>query len=78
MAAIGQRVGAILSADKNVVYLLGYGVYDGDMRHPELGFPNPRITLDGGGHVWGCECWWGPEAMIKEKIGDREVVHVVP
>lgn len=20
---------------------------------------NPKIVLDGGGVVWGCECWWG-------------------
>jgi hypothetical protein len=29
--------------------------------------PNPKIKLDNGKIVWGCECWWGPEAMIKEE-----------
>lgn len=29
---------------------------------------NPRIRLDDGSVVWGCECWWGPEAIIKERL----------
>jgi hypothetical protein len=29
---------------------------------------NPRITLDDGGHVWGCECWWGGEQSVLDKI----------
>jgi len=29
--------------------------------------PNPKIKLDNGKIVWGCECWWGPEAMVKEE-----------
>jgi hypothetical protein len=28
---------------------------------------NPRIDLDGGEHVWGCECWWGSEEDIRKK-----------
>lgn len=76
MAEIGTRVGAIQKADKETVHLFGYGVYDGNIEHPELGFPNPRITLDDGRVVWGCECWWSAEDVIKSKIGDREVVYV--
>ena len=38
---------------------------------------NPRLDLDGGGTVWGCECWWMPEAKFDELIGGRTVV-VVP
>ncbi len=26
---------------------------------------NPKILLDSGDVVWGCECWWGPEAEVK-------------
>ena len=74
MEKVGMRVGAILEANRTTVHLLGYGVYDGDIEHPEYGFPNPRITLDDGRIVWGMECWWGPEAEVKESIGDREVV----
>lgn len=71
---IGTRVGAILKSDDEGVHLLGYGVYDGDIEHPEFGFPNPRITLDDGRIVWGCECWWGPEDKVKESIGNRKVI----
>ncbi|MDO9139901.1 MAG: hypothetical protein U1E09_00370 [Methylococcales bacterium] len=74
MAKIGDRVGAILKANETTVHLLGYGIYDGDIENPVLGFPNPRITLDNGSHVWGCECWWGSEDKIRKMIGDREVV----
>ncbi|MFZ2452581.1 MAG: hypothetical protein WAW36_18900 [Methylovulum miyakonense] len=76
MTEIGARVGAIEKSDKETVWLFGYGVYDGRIEHPELGFPNSRITLDDGRKVWGCECWWAVEDVIKSKIGDREVVYV--
>lgn len=76
MANIGDRVGAILSANDQVVNLLGYGVYVGDEVHPGLGRPNPKIVLDNGDVVWGCECWWGPEGRIRQAIGDRKVEEV--
>jgi hypothetical protein len=31
---------------------------------------NPRIDLDGGGSVWGFECWWGPEPTVLAKYKD--------
>jgi hypothetical protein len=34
MSAVGERVGAILSADADEVRLLGYGVYEGDFEAP--------------------------------------------
>lgn len=35
---------------------------------------NPRIRLDDGRYVWGCECWWGPEEdMLKQ---DLNIVNV--
>ena len=73
IAKAGARVGAIRDATDSKVNMFGYGVYDGDIKHPDLGFPNPRITLDDGRIVWGCECWWGPEEKIKKIIGDRTV-----
>jgi hypothetical protein len=84
----GIRVGAILgSKGKEIVEFLGYGTYVGD-EAPEgaVGnvaeltgglFPNPKIELDNGKVVWGCECWWGPEDVIKEKLEDYEVVDEV-
>lgn len=38
---------------------------------------NPRLDLDGGGTVWGCECWWMPEQEFDKFAGSRTVV-VVP
>ncbi|OQA08597.1 MAG: hypothetical protein BWY67_01473 [Bacteroidetes bacterium ADurb.Bin397] len=65
----GERVGAIESADEKVVRFYGYGVYAGEEVPPkevsefnfELGLKNPKIELDNGKVVWGCQCWWGPE-----------------
>ncbi len=98
---VGARVGAILSADRETVRFLGFGVYDGEQDAPfgPLGasleeynevmrelfgadkpvppFRNPRITLDDGRVVWGCECWWGPEDQIRAKIGGRTVVPAI-
>ena len=71
---VGDRVGAILSANATTVNLLGYGVYDGDLEGGPAPFPNPRITLDDGRIVWGCECWWGAEEQVKASIGNRQVV----
>lgn len=31
---------------------------------------NPRIDLDEGGSVWGFECWWAHEDVVKEKYKD--------
>lgn len=100
--AVGERVGAILSADQDEVRLLGYGVYDGDHEPPfgpmqcskeerdkavkemkdaghlpaDYTWKNPRITLDDGQVVWGAQCWWGAEELIKARIGNRRVVMV--
>lgn len=88
----GTRVGAVLSGDKDSINLLGYGVYEGDFVFGdtastapvgfladglrEHGLPNPRIRLDSGQVVWGCECWWGPEDKVREMCEGREVVMV--
>lgn len=88
----GTRVGAIASADDDVVRLYGYGVRIEDQvpdetetrQHPALKalheheLPNPTILLDDGGIVYGAECWWGPEQSIVNWIGDRRVIHVAP
>lgn len=72
----GTRVGAILSAGGGTVHLLGYGTYEGDK--PLFDKPgallNPKITLDNGKVVWGCECWWGPEDNIKAKVSSFKTV----
>lgn len=84
MANIGDRVGAILSANNKEVELLGFGTYLGEqvpsIEENEVlhhhGVKNPKIQLDNGSIVWGFECWWGPEEKIKESIGNRKVINV--
>lgn len=83
MVQVGERVGVILSAqDKGgvkVVNFIGYGVYTGDEIPPkgmgvmgldsnEMGRKNPRIDLDNGHTVWGCQCWWGDANEVKTRI----------
>lgn len=74
---VNKRVGAVCSMDEKVLRLFGYGVYEGDfipetddirlmglpLKH--MGLENPRIKLDNGDVVWGCECWWGTEEKVK-------------
>ena len=85
MRQVGERVGAIVSAIPDTVTMFGYGVYVGDEIPPpgimgpfgemhEFGLTNPKIVLDNGEVVWGCECWWGPEEKIRNMVGDRPVV----
>jgi len=74
---IGDRVGAILSADKETVHLLGYGVYEGKHLPPDFPIENPKILLDDGSVVWGYQCWWAAEDKTREMIGNRTVVATV-
>jgi hypothetical protein len=94
-ASVGDRVGAILGANKEekVVDFLGFGVYLGALpvdneavglmaevrrefqrEHPELasrpGTGNPKIQLDSGETVYGCECWWGGETNVKKRLDE--------
>ena len=69
--------------DEDVVNLYGFGVYVGDEIPPpdanpiiNFGEPNPKIILDDGTIIWGCECWWAEESMIKNKI-KPEKIHMV-
>jgi hypothetical protein len=79
---IGQRVGAVSHSKDDTIYLFGYGVYEGDhVPPPEIGgfntgFPNPRIKLDSGKIVYGCECWWGSEDAVKRRLEGMKIVEV--
>lgn len=77
----GEKAGAVISAnaETKTVEFAGYGVYRGDEVPPkgiefmgmdlhELNHTNPRIDLDNGHTIWGCQCWWGSENAIKEKM----------
>ena len=80
MSNINDRVGAILGAKNGVVEFLGYGVFVGNFELPEhvgglnFGQVNPKIELDNGKEVWGCECWWGSEEQIKEELEKYDTV----
>lgn len=73
--------------EKMIVEVFGFGVYEGDHVAGEddpmpVGWvadmmrdyarPNPKIRLDSGKIVWGCECWWGSEEEIRRKLAACE------
>lgn len=75
----GERVGAIFGAKGKKVQVFGNGVYEGDFVPIEAigqfaddcrkhNRPNPRIRLDSGFVVYGCECWWGNEEAVKSRL----------
>lgn len=78
----GMRVLAISHiTDDKKVFVFGGGVYEGDhIPGPEcavqLTLPNPRIKLDNGKTVYGCECWWGDEAKLKKRYADCEFIEL--
>lgn len=64
---VGERVGAILKETDTHLYLIGYGVLeDNNIFHP-------RIKIDGGRYVCGCQCWWGSEDSIRKR-GEQRIV----
>jgi hypothetical protein len=85
----GERVGAILGSKGDVIEFLGFGVYVGDEVPPdegggsmtgmlnEVGTTNPKIVLDNGDVTWGCECWWGPEASIQNRLAAAKAQEIV-
>ena len=74
----GTRVIALVSVKAGVVESFGAGEYVGDEIPPKeiggfnMGAPNPKILLDSGETVWGCECWWGPEEQIRKRYPEKE------
>ena len=86
-AKVGERVGAVSHTDQDNIYLFGFGVYQGEKVPPRgikfmgvelnlMNHFNPCILLDNGKEVWGCECWWGPEATVKKQMEGRKVVEL--
>ena len=82
----GDRVGAILGKnDDGSVDFFGYGVYEGRFPPAEAvgflaeaarevpGYVNPRIRLDSGKMVYGCECWWGAEEKVKKALSGAKI-----
>ena len=83
---MNKRVAALSHTDKEKkeIYFFGYGEYVGDFVPGEevagdLGkqtrnssFKNPKIILDSGQVIWGCECWWSDEDIIKQQFSKME------
>jgi hypothetical protein len=79
MSEVGERVGVILGTEEKVIQFLGYGTYEGSFVPPpgveifgvDLNkgkITNPRLKLDNGDIVWGCQVWWGREEHIKNHL----------
>lgn len=74
--AIGTRVGCLAFMDKEArkIHMFGWGTYEGDEVPPqEVGAfyieqPVPKLKLDDGTIVYGCECWWGESEKMMEDI----------
>lgn len=73
--APGTRVFAAADLVGGVLRLYGRGVFVGEEVPPPgialfgidlhaIGRANPKIVLDDGTVVWGCECWWGAEGAL--------------
>jgi hypothetical protein len=85
MAKVGERVGVISHSDDVGIHVYGEGVYEGDFVPGEeaVGFlasaardakvPNPRIRLDNGKVVWGCESWWGTLSQYNKMIENSKL-----
>ncbi len=85
-----MRVGAILQqTEDGVVEFLGYDVLQPDKVIPEdgvglwtdickeTGDMTPKIVLDSGEVVYGCECWWAAEDEIKQRLAEAKEVKQV-
>lgn len=84
---LGDRMVAIqhVDSEKDEAHVFGFGVYDGEHVPPpeinpgirrDLISKNPRILLDSGEVVWGCECWWQLEEDFRKKA-EKEGLAIV-
>ncbi len=88
--SIGSYVGAVRELNSHTTYLYGFGTYEGNFQVGEDDGPQPkgkaaeivqekgalipRIRLDNGQVIWGCECIWGPDQEIKARMKNTTVV----
>lgn len=85
--AVSRRVGAIFASNATEVLFFGWGKYVGYEIPPpgiglmgndfcDVGHKTPKIILDNGKVVWGCECWWGAEDQIKSHLKGKRITEV--
>jgi len=88
----GRRVIAVSHSEDKEMFIFGHGVYEGDFVPGDddetrpagmlgemmynLGHSNPRIRLDNGKVVWGCECWWGDADNFATKYAGYTITEV--
>jgi hypothetical protein len=85
----GERAGAIHAIDRKAktAEIFGYGEYVGDEVPVEAvndratynrshGIKNPKIVLDDGKVVYGCECQWDTEAHVRKMLAGYTVTTV--
>lgn len=79
---VGDRVTAFKSIGDTEVKLYGHGKYLGDFFNEQIQANNPKIELDSGDIIWGCECWWMEEitqdTLEKDCIKGNKVLTIVP
>jgi len=51
------------------------GTYEGMHLRPDGGWENPRIRLQDGTAIWGCECWWTPVKDAEPLELEREKLY---
>lgn len=85
---MSKRIYAVLDANQDSVRLIGFGEYVGDevptqeaagpmaQAMAEMGIPNPKLVMDNGEVVWGCECWWGPEEKWSKMAEGKTIINV--
>ncbi len=83
--SMSRRAGAVQSLGEGHIELFGYGDYVGDFLPieavgylaevaREAGAPSPKIILDNGKAIYGCECWWRDEGKVKKMVAAAKKV----
>lgn len=68
-------------------WCLGEGTYMGCEEPPKevqenyvgaypKGETNPKIQLDTGETVWGCQCWWSLKETSERELEDYQIINV--
>lgn len=87
MRKIGDRIFALSHTDETKAYVFGEGTYAGEAvpleaigvfanAMKDMGIKSPKIELNNGEVVYGCECWFGDVKLMLKKIGDKEHVQI--
>ena len=68
---------------RSVLYVLGEGVYDGDVvpsledgsgHRAGIDYLTPKIMLQDGSTIYGCECYWGDQDDMEKMIRVHEAL----